>query len=633
MLRKIFAAAFAAGLAAVFAGDLRAEPIASYRISCRYDEGKKTLEGRERLDWRNTSSRPAAALRFEMPGNALRNNRSTFWREARSRGAEPESRDGSWGSLTVSRMSDASGEDLLSQMHFVSPEDGNADDRTVLEIPLPKAVLPGATIRLDVDFVSRLPRLGARGGWKGEFLLANDWFPAIGVLDEGGWRAPQLHFGSETFSDPGDFDVVIDLPSKFKGRVGATGRLLEERDAPGNRVLEHFRAEAVRSFAWAADPGFEVETDKVPSAGLPDIELTLLAQAEHRIYRPRFLRAARIAITELQKRYGPCPFPSLTIADIPWGPGGALRIVAPGLVAGRTNLLSPDGVWADGSPEAIAFDGIAAQWFEEAVVSDPVGRPPLGRALSRYLAARINRLVYGNSRGVLPLFGFPIVLHSVEVRPEPPPRLGAESGRIEAAFATFERIAGEKSIDKSLAAYFREFRQRHPRPEDFVSLVERTAGPVWGNFFRDVLRGSGLDLSVARAVTAPSVPPIGIVETGGRSSEVTTASAARRRGYDTEVLIDRRGEVVVPVDIRLDFDGRRTYRTVWNGASDWIRFRVEDGPKLLKAVVDPDAKITLDANRNNNGRVVRGDAAAANLWTARAFFWSENLIDLFMELW
>src|ERR1700688_4487871 len=111
MLRKTSAAAIAAGMAAALAGDLLAEPVASYRISCRYDEEKRTLEGNERLDWKNGTSRPASVLRFEMPGNALRNNRSTYWREARARGAEPETRDGSWGSLSVSRMTEASGED------------------------------------------------------------------------------------------------------------------------------------------------------------------------------------------------------------------------------------------------------------------------------------------------------------------------------------------------------------------------------------------------------------------------------------------------------------------------------------------------------------------------------------------
>jgi hypothetical protein len=129
------------------------------------------------------------------------------------------------------------------------------------------------------------------------------------------------------------------------------------------------------------------------------------------------------------------------------------------------------------------------------------------------------------------------------------------------------------------------------------------------------------------------MPPIGLLETDGRTSEVPAAGAPRRTGYDTEVVVARHGGAIAPAEIRLDFDGGRVHKTVWDGTSEWIRLRVENGPRLRRAIVDPDSRVVIDSNRNNNGVIVKSDAAAANLWTARAFFWSENLIDLFMELW
>ena len=111
------------------------------------------------------------------------------------------------------------------------------------------------------------------------------------------------------------------------------------------------------------------------------------------------------------------------------------------------------------------------------------------------------------------------------------------------------------------------------------------------------------------------------------------ASDREKGPYETDVVVERRGSVAVPVEIRLDFAGKKSYSTTWDGEAPWIRLHVDAGPKLLRALVDPDEKLLLDSNRNNHGRVVRGDAAAANLWTARAFFWAENALDLFMELW
>jgi hypothetical protein len=612
---------------------LRAQTAASYRVTCRYDEAKKTLEGTERLDWKNATSHPVSSLRFVLPLNAFRNNRSTYWRDARSRGIELDSRDGGWGSATISRMTSASGEDLLAQARFVAPDDGNGEDRTVLEVSAERPVPAGATVRLDIDFVSRFPRLGPHGGWKGGFLLAADGFPAIGAVGEEGWQARQARPDSEASSDFADYDVLLDLPARLRGKVAGTGRLLEERDAPGERVLEHFRADGVRGFAWAADAGLDVETERLSTPGFPDVDLALLTQSEHRIYRGRLLRAARIALGELQKRLGACPFSSLTFVDIPWGGPEGLRSLAPGLFAGRIDLLSPDGVWTEGSPEAVVFQGIAAQWFEESIASDPAERPRLDRAIARYLAARLDRRAFGNSHGVLPVFGYPFVVRSMEVPPSPEPRSGGEPGRIEAALETLERVSGEPAVDAVLASYAKTHRGRPSRSGDFLAVLERSAGSAWAAFFRAALRGSGIDYRVSRAVSVPSAAPLGLLEEGGRTSEVSAASAPRRRGYDTEVLVERRGGAAVPVEIRLDFEGGRTHRTVWNGASDWIRFRVENGPRLVRAVADPDGRIAADRMRSNNGWIVKSDAAAANLWTARAFFWSENLIDLFMELW
>jgi hypothetical protein len=87
----------------------------------------------------------------------------------------------------------ADGTDLLAAMTYISPDDGNPHDRTVAEVQLPRAVAPGETISLSIDFRSRLPRVSTRTGWKGDFFLVAQWFPKIGVFEEDGWNCHQLH--------------------------------------------------------------------------------------------------------------------------------------------------------------------------------------------------------------------------------------------------------------------------------------------------------------------------------------------------------------------------------------------------------------------------------------------------------
>ena len=89
----------------------------------------------------------------------------------------------------------------------------------------------------------------------------------------------------------------------------------------------------------------------------------------------------------------------------------------------------------------------------------------------------------------------------------------------------------------------------------------------------------------------------------------------------------------MPVDVLLRFVGGHVYRSHWDGEARWTRFRVSGGPRLIEAIVDPDEKILLDADRTNNGRRTDDDPRAAARWTVRAVFWIQNMIDFLTVAW
>ena len=297
-------------LAAASADRLRAQPfpppVASYQITCRLDTEKKTVEGTEVLAWKNTTSRPAATLRLHLYLNAFRNTLSTFWRESGG-----EHRDGvlpdSWGSIEISRMTGPDGADLLPAMRFVAPDDGNANDRTVAEVILPRPVQPGETISVAMDFVSVLPRVSVRTGYKDDFFMVVQWFPKIGVFEEKGWNCHQFHASTEFFSDFGNYDVSIDVPARYKGKVGATGQRVDERETSAGRVLYRFRQQGVHDFAWTADPSYLVLVDAFREAGLGDVQLLLYLQPEHASQAERYFRAAKAALSGYGRVLGGYP--------------------------------------------------------------------------------------------------------------------------------------------------------------------------------------------------------------------------------------------------------------------------------------------------------------------------------------
>ncbi len=57
-------------------------PVVEYTLEAKLDPATHTLEGQERLIWRNPSGDPVSELRFHLYLNAFKNNRSIFARES-----------------------------------------------------------------------------------------------------------------------------------------------------------------------------------------------------------------------------------------------------------------------------------------------------------------------------------------------------------------------------------------------------------------------------------------------------------------------------------------------------------------------------------------------------------------------
>jgi len=115
-----------------------------------------------------------------------------------------------WGYIEIKRMQEARGGDLTGAIRFIHPDDDNADDQTVISVTLPQPVLPGRSITLDIDFLSKLPKVFARTGYHEDFFMVGQWFPKIGVYEKAGdryakqgdWNCHQFHADTE-FSGSG----------------------------------------------------------------------------------------------------------------------------------------------------------------------------------------------------------------------------------------------------------------------------------------------------------------------------------------------------------------------------------------------------------------------------------------------
>jgi hypothetical protein len=653
-VRALALALLGAASPALFADAFPPPPVASYQISCRLDAEKKTVEGTEVLAWKNTTSRPASTLRFHLYLNAFRNTLSTFWKESggENRGGKlPES----WGSIEVVRMTAADGADLLPSLKYIAPDDGNAQDRTVAEVLLPRPVAPGETISVAIDFLSRLPKISVRTGYRDDFFFVVQWFPKIGVFEENGWNCHQYHATSEFFADFGNYDVSIDVPARYRGKVGATGRLVETRETSSGRILYRFQQDGVHDFAWTADPNFVVLEDIFREPGVGDAKLILLLQAEHGSQAERHFRAAKAALSGYGRILGSYPYPTLTIVDPPWNARGAGGMEYPTLITAGTSWSAPTKILR---PEGVTVHETGHQFFYGIIANNEFEEAWLDEGFNTYMTDRVLAAVFGPDHVNLSVFGlhFPLgidihqpldvnrryfevadwdVLASDSWRFRDRKSYGGQVySKTALTMATLERLMGTAAIDRALRLYADRWRFRHPTTKDFIQAVNDSTGRDWSWFFDRTFYSSGVvDYAVAEAESHPARSPRGLFEKDGKLTEGAPAALANPKGYDTVVTVVRNGDVAMPVHVQLRFQNGSVYRSRWDGESRWKRYRVFSGPRLVEAVVDPDEQVLLDSDRTNNGRRTQGDPRAATRWTSRAVFWVQNLIDFMTVAW
>ncbi len=291
---------------------------ANYRIEARLDTKQRTITGKQWLTWRNLTAASTSELRYHLYYNAFKNSRSTFLREGRNTNwfdvqdlSGLRADDWGWTSVTKIELAAPDGTapaDLTAGRRYIAPDDGNADDQTVMLVPLPKEVAPGETITVDLEWTAKVPRTFARTGVVGNFYFLAQWFPKVGVLEDDGWNCHQFHASTEFFSDYGVYDVQLTVPKGWV--VGATGVEREVRDRTAR--TDHDDAPLLRRRTSTTSPGRRARTTwsrtaRFEQPGLPPVEMRLLLQPEHVGQADRHFEATRAALRYYGEWFGRLP--------------------------------------------------------------------------------------------------------------------------------------------------------------------------------------------------------------------------------------------------------------------------------------------------------------------------------------
>jgi len=660
-------------------------PVHQTVLEATYDPETRHIDGHERLRWRNTSSVPIDELQFHLYLNAFSSNRSTFMTESggEMRGAEFDGEN--WGWIEVESMQLADGTDLKAGERFLAPDDGNPWDRTVASYPLPRPLLPGEWVVVEIDFTSQLPsppfaRTGAHEN--GDYVFAGQWYPHVAVFEdagdrhraEAGWNAHQFHASSEFYADFGDYDVTLTLPERYRGKIGATGRQVAESTADG-QVTVGYRQRGVHDFAWTADPDFEVVRGTFdPAADVPadytarfsellgvdaaelaltPVAIELYLQPAHGFARERYMGAAKAAIRGYGTRYGAYPYGTLTMVDGPPGAYGSMGMEYPTLITlGAHKLLDMPFFGGILASEGVTvhefghqfFQGMAASnefeesWLDEGVntyaeglvmeeVYGPVSMSFLGSEMRHLESHRVGGLDNGEFRDamVTPAWRF-VSRGSYGLNSYP---------RTGLTLTHLQRLLGDQTFARAMRAYFQQWRFHHPDSRDFQQAIERSTGEDLDWFFSQAFHSTrNLDYAV-RGLSVERVDeergtfwnPDGSRYELPADDDGEESEEERGEGpWKSEVLVFRHGEFIHPLTLELTFADGSVERRQWDGEKRWARWTFRGGPKLVSAEVDPDQIMVLDSNRLNNSRTREEDPGPALGYLAQVLFWVQTLM-------
>lgn len=593
-------------------------PVLRYEIWVELDAAGKMLLGKEEIVWTNPSREAVPDMLFHLYWNAFKNEDSAFLREAQaetmfSRGAAPD--DGEWGWVDVTDIRLADGSDLKPSFQFVTPDGPeNPADQTVARVLFPEPVRPGESVRLQLEFRSKIPRTVARSGYyKNSFFIAQ-WFPKPGVYEEGkGWNAHAYHQRSEFFADFADFVVHITVPRDFV--VGSSGKPTDVRvDESVNKTTTTFRQAMIHDFAWMADPRYlKVERDfiadrevtpeeyretaallglPVEEVKLPDVKMTLLIAPEHKGQVERHFRALRAAIKYYGLWYGPYPYETVTMVDPPFrtGSGG---MEYPTLFTAGTRVLTSKDIL---SPEGVIVHEFGHGYWYGLVANNEFEAAWLDEGFNTYSTARVMARAYGPGALTLVFKGIPLTwllrlpknfdfeLNRVAaintVRYDPVTawswrfyNSGSYSAnvymRAATLLSTLEGLLGERTWARVMRTYHMRYRYKHPGKADFIGVVNEVSGKDMTWFFDELLDSTqAFDYGIAE-VSSVKVPRHrrGVYDVKGAREEMTSkkiekldAAEAKapeakapeaKAEYLTSVVLRRFGEARVRGDARV----------------------------------------------------------------------------------
>ncbi len=492
------------------------------------------------------------------------------------------------------------------------------DHETILEVQLNKPIAPHSTIKMNLNFEAQVPvqiRRTGRDNAEGVRFSMSQWYPKLVEYDYQGWNT-NPYIAREFYGVWGNYNVTINLDKNYT--VGGTGVLQNPNalaDAAGIKTW-NFKGANIHDFVWAADNNYKHLSKEVRKG------LTL-----HVYYKQKdatadsawanVLWAAEKVLPYIEKKFGAYPYPQYSF--IQGGDGGmeyamATLIKGPGLgtvfhewmhcwyqhILGSNESLYP---WMDEGFASFAEDDIS-YWYENNLATLS---PYISEAAKKQINAsnEINKkllpsIQFGNYGSYFSLaksgLEEPMSTHSDHYNTN-----FAYSRAAYSKGATFlgvlGYIIGDSLRDKVMLNYYNAWKFKHPNPNDFIRVAEKTSG-IQLQWFKEYFMNSTKTVDYG----------LNDIQVGDKGA-IISIQREGKMPMPIEVLVtykDGSSELhYMPLDLMLagkkvEGVGTRIDHPEWQWVQPTYTFETTKPLSALKSIeIDPSYRMP-DINRSNN---------------------------------
>ena len=602
---------------AINAPSAMSERVVHYEIDARYDAARHSVDATEVLTYHNLTGQALDHFPFHLYQNAFQ-PKSTFVRDSKLMGSRDTGyakwEDKYYGSEDIKSIEVVGQGDLTQNLQFIAPDDGNKDDKTVVDLRVSKPIAPGAFVQFRIAFQTRFPETQARSGWKRDFLLGGQWFPKVGVWWNGAWNCHQYHNTTEFFADFGVYDVKLTVPQYEV--IGASGIEVGSANNQDNTKTVTYHGDDIHDFAWTVSPRYKVR-ESMYQAQMGPIQLRFLMQPAHWSQAERHERITRETLDRFEKFYGPYPYKTLTVVD-PEPDSAAGGMEYPTFITGDTSWFEPEGVHL---VELVVEHEFGHQYWYGMVATNEFEDAWMDEGINSYSEVKVLDSILGKDTSMIGFAGASLgeregqrLSYQGVADRDPMAQkayqysssnsyAGITYGKTASVLLTLEGIIGEDTMAKAMHTYFMKYRFTHPTKEDFLKTIEEIAGKDLRWYFNQAVYGSQvLDYEV---LSVNSFPVNWYEE---RKDKKEAKKSKDDTVYQSYVTLHRKEDFVMPIDVEVKFDNGEVVREHWDGQSRWTRLSYVKKAQVVSAEIDPDHTIQLDRNNFNNSFVVQASA-------------------------